>query len=102
MKNILLIIFFIGIIVCLFNPKISVTKIITGHFKTFVNDKTNHVSIFDYITFLILLLIAAYFITFDFGIMIKEIDVLLTVFSIFAALLFNFLMLIIQAKDNLF
>ena len=32
--------------------------------------------------------------------MIEDISVLLTVFSIFAALLFNFLMLIIQAKDN--
>ena len=100
MKNVLPIIFSLVTLICLFNPKIRVIKIISGHFSTFKNDNKNRISPYDYITFLIAPLIAAILITFKFKIMIKDISVLLTVFSIFAALLFNFLMLIIQAKDN--
>lgn len=100
MKNILPITFLIIVLICLFNPKIRVAKIIFGHFSTFKNDNKDRVSLYDYITFLIMPLIAAILITFKFKIMIEDISVLLTVFSIFAALLFNFLMLIIQAKDN--
>ena len=100
MKKLLPITFLIVILVCLFNPKIRVAKIISRHFSTFKNDNKDHISPYDYITFLIVPLITAILITFKFKIMIEDISVLLTVFSIFAALLFNFLMLIIQAKDN--
>ena len=100
MKNVLHITILILVFICLFNPKIRVFKIISGHFSTFKNDNKECVSPYDYITFLIMPLIAAILITFKFKIMIEDISVLLTVFSIFAALLFNFLMLIIQAKDN--
>ena len=100
MKNIFMYIFSIIVLVCLFNPKIRVTKLITGHFLTFKNDKTNRASFYDYVTFFILPLVASVIITFKFKIVIEDVNVLLTVFSVFAALLFNFLMLIIQAKDN--
>lgn len=92
----------IMVILCLFNPKIRITKIISEHFSTFRNDNKNRISLYDYLTFSIFPLAASIIITFNFKIMIDDINVLLTVFSIFAALLFNFLMLIIQAKDSIF
>ncbi len=87
-------------IITLFNPKIRVIKILRGHFSTYENDNTNKASFFDYICFVVFpIILSCYLVVFK-NLEIHDINILLTVFSIFTALLFNFLMLIIQVKDN--
>ena len=102
MKNVVTIILIAFSLICLFNPKIRVTRIIKGHFDSLRNDKTGKRSLWDLATFLILpMSIAAYLCFFnEIVIDASDINVLLTMFSIFAALLFNFLMLIIQVKET--
>lgn len=101
MKNAAMIILIVLSAVCLFNPKICVTRIIKGHFDSLRNDKTGKRSLWDLATFLVLPMGVAAYLCFVNGVVISDndINVLLTMFSIFAALLFNFLMLIIQVKE---
>lgn len=101
MKNVVTIILIAFSAICLLNPKIRVARIIKGHFDSLRNDKTGKRSLWDLATFLVLPMgIAAYLCFFN-GVVVddSDINVLLTMFSIFAALLFNFLMLIIQVKE---
>lgn len=101
MKSIFLIIIIALLALATFNPKIKICQIIKKHFSTLVNDRNKKISFLDYITFVILPLIISVFSVVILKISITDVNVLLTVFSIFAALLLNFLMLIIQAKDNI-
>lgn len=88
--------------VCLFNPKLRITRIISGHFDSLRNDKTGKRSVWDLVSFLVLPAIVSTYLCFVDGAVIDngDIGVLLSMFSIFAALLFNFLMLIVQAKER--
>lgn len=99
-KNIGLVILILLTFVCLFNSKIRIGKIVVGHFKSFKNDRTGKVSPFDYITFIVLPIAISAYATLALNIFLNDVNVLLTVFSIFTALLFNFLMLVIQMKDK--
>ena len=101
MKSIFSIIIIALLALATFNPKIKIYQIIKKHFSTLVNDRNKKISFLDYITFVILPLIISVFSVVILKISITDVNVLLTVFSIFAALLLNFLMLIIQAKDNI-
>ncbi len=87
-------------VITLFNSKIRITKILGGHFSSYENDKTNKTSYFDYVCFIVFPIILSCYLVFFKNFEIQDINILLTVFSIFTALLFNFLMLIIQVKDN--
>ena len=100
MKYVFLTLLGILALLCIFNPKIHIFNIIKGHFSTYRNDNTGKVSLVDYLSFLFLPIIISYYITFISDIVLSKVDVLLTVFSIFTALLFNFLMLIIQVKEK--
>lgn len=100
MKYVFLALLGILALLCIFNPKIHIFNIIKGHFSTYRNDNTGKVSLVDYLSFLFLPIIISYYITFISDIVLSKVDVLLTVFSIFTALLFNFLMLIIQVKEK--
>ena len=102
MKNIVTIILIVFSAICLLNPKIRVTQIIKGHFDSLRNDKTGKRSLWDLATFLVLPMATAAYLCFFNGVAVddSDINVLLTMFSIFAALLFNFLMLIIQVKET--
>lgn len=102
MKNVVTIILTAFSVICLLNPKIRVTRIIKGHFDSLRNDKTGKKSIWDLATFFVLPMGIAAYLCFVNGVVISDndINVLLTMFSIFAALLFNFLMLIIQVKET--
>lgn len=99
-KNIGLAILILLTLVCLFNSKIRIGKIVAGHFESFKNDRTGKVSPFDYITFIVLPIAISAYATLALNILLDDVNVLLTVFSIFTALLFNFLMLVIQMKDK--
>ena len=101
MKYVFLTLLGILALLCIFNPKIHIFNIIKGHFSTYRNDNTGKVSLVDYLSFLFLPIIISYYITFISDIVLSKVDVLLTVFSIFTALLFNFLMLIIQVKEKI-
>lgn len=87
-------------LLCIFNRKIHVYDIIKGHFDTYQNDNTGKTSLIDYLSFILLPILISCYITFISDIVLSKVDVLLTVFSIFTALLFNFLMLIIQIKEK--
>lgn len=87
-------------LLCIFNRKIHVYNIIKGHFGTYQNDNTGKTSLIDYLSFILLPILISCYITFISDIVLSKVDVLLTVFSIFTALLFNFLMLIIQIKEK--
>ena len=100
MKYVFLALLGILALLCIFNPKIHIFNIIKGHFSTYRNDNTGKVSLVDYLSFLFLPIIISYYITFICDVVLSKVDVLLTVFSIFTALLFNFLMLIIQVKEK--
>lgn len=100
MKYVFLALLGILALLCIFNPKIHIFNIIKGHFSTYRNDNTGKVSLVDYLSFLFLPIIISYYITFISDVVLSKVDVLLTVFSIFTALLFNFLMLIIQVKEK--
>ena len=100
MKYVFLTLLGILALLCIFNPKIHIFNIIKGHFSTYRNDNTGKVSLVVYLSFLFLPFIISYYITFISDIVLSKVDVLLTVFSIFTALLFNFLMLIIQVKEK--
>lgn len=100
MQNFLITLIVVLLILSFSNSKLQVHKIILKHIATLRNDKTNRVSIWDITTLLFFPFIVAGILTFVFKIFIDDINVLLTVFSIFAALLFNFLMLVIQMKEE--
>lgn len=89
-------------VMCLFNPKLRITRIVSGHFDSLRNDKTGKRSLGDLVSFLVLPAVVSTYLCFVDGAVIDEDDIsmLLSMFSIFAALLFNFLMLIIQAKER--
>jgi len=74
--------------------KLNVSSIITDHFATFKNFKTGKRKIGDYFVFLILpFVISIFFICFNI-LLTKELsNILITALSIFAALLFNLLLL---------
>lgn len=98
-KTVMLAVF---VVICLSNPKLRVTGIIKGHLDSLRDDRTGKRSLRDLATFFILPVAVAADLCLFRGIVIDEghLNVLLTVFSIFAALLFNFLMLIIQGKET--
>lgn len=100
MEKIFILTIVVLLILCCANSKLLVHKIILKHILSLRNDRTNKISLWDIITLLIFPFIISGVMTFAFNIFIEDVNVLLTVFSIFAALLFNFLMLIIQMKDD--
>lgn len=102
MKIAMLVIIIIGVLFFSFNKKLSMNKILAGHIKSLRNDKKNKISIVDCFTFLVLPFILALIITLYYKAYINDISIMLTVFSVFTALLFNFLILIIQMKDQNF
>lgn len=78
------------------NTKIDVKDIIYGHLKTLKNYQTGKYSIKDVLTFFIFPLIISILLTMKSVVSKEGIQIILTVFSIFAGLLFNFLLLIMD------
>jgi len=78
------------------NTKINVKDIIYGHLKTLRNYQTGEYSIKDLLTFFIFPLIISILLTLKSVVSKEGIQIILTVFSIFAGLLFNFLLLIMD------
>lgn len=101
MKIFLIVIICILIMFSLFNAKVNVLSIIKDHYKTFYNARTNKVSIIDIITFTVTPLIVAVVLVCCFKLsLISHINSLITVYSIFAGLLLNFLVLIVGVKKK--
>lgn len=79
------------------NSKLSVTQIISSHIKTLRNYSSKRTSIKDLLTFLILPVLIGFTLERSFYLSDKFSSSILTVFSILTGLLFNFLVLIIDA-----
>lgn len=81
-----------------FNPKVQLFKIFSEQFKVYRNDKTNRVSIYDIITFLIIPIILATIVAFSLS--YKELseasEIIITVFSLVATLLLSFLAMLVD------
>ena len=90
--------------ICIFNSKINVLSIISEHIKTYRNYVTKRISVRDVISFVLAPAGISCILTLAYGYRISTnetyVNVILTVLSIFAALLFNFLMIIIQLKET--
>ena len=78
------------------NSKIDVKDIIRSHFKTLKNYQNGKYSTKDILTFFVFPLIISILLTMKSVVTKDGIPIILTVFSIFAALLFNFLILIMD------
>lgn len=90
--------------ICIFNSKINVLSIISTHIKTYRNYVTKRISMWDIISFILAPIGVSYILAIVYDCKISAdatyVNVILTVLSIFAALLFNFLMMIIQLKET--
>ncbi|KAA3615837.1 MAG: hypothetical protein D8M58_22320 [Calditrichaeota bacterium] len=83
--------------------KVGLSKIISDHFTTFKKYKTQEVNYLDYIVFIVLPLICSTLLIYFKVVITKELSsILITALSIFAALLFNLLLLVydIINKNN--
>lgn len=103
MKTTLLIIALCVLFVCsLFNRKINVFKIITKQFSIYKNDKTKKYSIFDIFTFIVVPISMAIILVFllEYSFLTTKADLFITVLSIVSTVLFSFLALLIEKKNN--
>ena len=98
--------FLIGIIilflVSIFNKKLSVFKIIWQQFSIYKNDKTKKKSWYDIFTFFINPAIISIFLIFiiDYNFLFGFSELIITVLSIVATILFSFLALLIDRKNK--
>lgn len=103
MKATLLIIALCVLCVCsLFNKKINVFKIIVKQFSIYKNDRTKKYSIFDIFTFIVVPIAMAVILVFllEYSFLKIKADLFITVLSIISTVLFSFLTLLIEKKNN--
>ena len=89
-------------ILALFNNKLNVFKIIKKQFIVYKNDRTKKASINDIFTFFIVPLLIAIATSFliEIDVFAKASELLITIFSIMATILFSFLALLMDKKYN--
>ena len=89
-------------ILALFNNKLNVFKIIKKQFIVYKNDRTKKASIYDIFTFFIVPLLIAIATSFliEIDVFAKASELLITIFSIMATILFSFLALLMDKKYN--
>ncbi len=74
--------------------KINISRIVKDHLATIKNYKTGKISLNDIVLFFLFPIIISFIIVFNFILCKDIINILITSFSIFAALLFNLLLII--------
>ena len=103
MKTTLLIIALCVLFLCsLFNRKINIFKIIVKQFSIYKNDKTSKHSFFDMFTFVVIPILMAIILVFllDFNFLTVKADLFITILSIVSTVLFSFLALLVEKKNN--
>ena len=99
-KWLLMAIILLLLVIVLFNSKINVSKIIKNHYGSYRNDKNDKVSKFDYFVFEIIPIVISAMLVWGIDYRVEDESVFLTVFSIFTALLFTFLAMLVPLKSK--
>jgi hypothetical protein len=86
----------------LFNRKIYIIKIFVEQIKAFKNDKTEKISFFDIISFVVCPIILSSIITYYYNFIIDETlaEILVTAFTLIFTLLFAFEAILVSKKDS--
>lgn len=102
MKVLLYCIVIFLMITIIFNPKINGFYVLKKQFTVYRNDKTKKVSKFDIISFVVapLILSVVFSIIIDFEFILESRDILTTVFSLVATILFSFLAMLVNKEKN--
>lgn len=90
------------LVIMAFNPKIQVFKIFHEQLRIYKNDRTQKISLYDIVTFLLCPIILSILISLSlaYDSVLNSSDTIITVFSIVATLLLSFLALLVDKSTN--